>query len=220
MRKRRHCLIGVGATVFVAGCAIVFVSLLTCRAEEKVRTSPLAGSWYPADKAELAKQLDDFLAKAAPAAPEEAPIALVSPHAGYRFCGPTAAYGFKVVSGREFTRVIVLAPSHNARFKGVCVSSFDAYDTPLGRVTIDRAVSDELLQHTSFSRNEEAETREHAVEMQVPFLQMAVKDLKLVPLIVGQMTAEDYRPVAECIRKHVDDKTLVIASSDFTHYGA
>ncbi len=198
--------------------ALIFTRV--CGAEEKVRKSPLAGGWYPADKAELQAQLDGFLKEAASSSVDGDVFALVSPHAGYKFCGKTAAHGFALLKGEEFSRVIILAVNHQSAMKGVCVSSYDAYQTPLGNVPVDRAVCDSLVKHDLFRVATQVEDREHSAEMQLPFLQATVKNCKIVPLIVGMLSADDCKQAAEAIRKFVDDKTLVIASSDFTHYGS
>lgn len=211
-----------GHSLWAVATCLTFaaVMVVACRAEEKVRKSPLAGAWYPADREALQRQLDGFLAEAGEPVPPGEILALVSPHAGYKFCGRTAAHGFAFVKGKEFSRVIILGVNHRAPLKGICVSIYDAYQTPLGKVPVDRVVCDKLAKNALFRTAPQLEDDEHSVEMQIPFLQATVKNLKIVPLIVGTLSADEYRQAAEAIRQFVDDKTLVVASSDFTHYGA
>jgi hypothetical protein len=213
---------GIGHSGWAAVVCFIFALAMGVAgwADEKVRKSPLAGSWYPADKVELEKQLNGFLKEGGDSSVDGEVFALISPHAGYRFCGRTAARGYGLVNGKEFSRVIILAVNHQPyALRDICVSSYDAYQTPLGNVPVDRVVCDELAKNALFRTVARIEENEHSAEMQIPFLQVTAKNLKIVPLIVGMLSADDRKLAAEAIRKVVDEKTLVVASSDFTHYG-
>ncbi|HLG29789.1 MAG TPA: AmmeMemoRadiSam system protein A, partial [Candidatus Brocadiales bacterium] len=114
----------------------------------------------------------------------------------------------------------MLAPSHYGGFKGVSILHVTHYLTPLGLVEVDRDVCDKLLKETSlFGSYPEADKHEHSLETQLPFLQMTLKDFKLVPLLIGYLSNEDIQKVAECIKPLITEDTLLIASSDFTHFG-
>jgi MEMO1 family protein len=185
----------------------------------RVRSSPLAGSWYPAD-AEALRAMVNGLLESAPTPPAGKDIlALISPHAGYQYSGKAAACGYKTLRGKKVDRVLILSPSHYARFRGICVSSYDAYETPLGKVTVEKAVGEALVQNDLFFANPDFEAPEHAVEMQVPFLQMALKDFKIVPLIVGDLDEAGNQQAREILRPYLTPRTLLVVSSDFTHYG-
>jgi len=106
-------------------------------AEKTVRTSPLAGAWYPADKGSLEKMLSSYLAEADPPSFHQRAVALISPHAGYVYSGKAAAHGFKAVKNKNYQRVIIIGPSHYARFHGLVVSTYGYYETPLGKVPVD-----------------------------------------------------------------------------------
>jgi len=185
----------------------------------KVRFSPLAGAWYPAEPENLKKMLHNYLEKAHVPRIKGRILALVSPHAGYRYSGQAAAYGFKTIVGKKFERVILIGPSHYARFQGICVSSYDYYETPLGRVPVEKSVGNKLSHHSLFVAQPDAESREHALEMEIPYLQTVLKDFQIVPLLVGELKETDYPEVAGLLHPFITEKTLIVVSSDFTHFG-
>lgn len=187
----------------------------------KPHASPIAGSWYPGDAKALGAMIDEFLA--AVEAPEETDaIAFVSPHAGYSYSGATAAHVYKAIAKRKPSRVIVIGPSHSVGFRGVSIGDFDCYETPLGRVAVDLETIKALRQCPLVKQNAQAHTREHSVDIQVPFLQRALaKDsFTIVPIVAGQLEKGDLDTLAEALRRVLDDNTVIVASSDFTHYGA
>ena len=185
----------------------------------KVRPSPLAGSWYPADAQEIKTTVKKYLDQAQVAEIKEKIAALISPHAGYQFSGKAASCGFATLRGKNFDRVIIIGPSHHAWFQGICVSSFDFYETPLGRIPVEKKVGEELSHQKLFSFNSEAEAQEHSLEMQIPFLQVVLKNFTIIPLMVGELGENDFAEAAKFLRPYVTEKTLVVVSSDFTHYG-
>ena len=185
----------------------------------KVRFSPLAGNWYPADPDALKKMLDKYLEGAQVPTINGKIFALISPHAGYTYSGQAAAYGFKTLLGKNFNRVMIIGPSHHTGFRGICVSSYDYYETPLGKVPVEKKVGKELSHHNLFLFKPQTEAQEHALEMEIPFLQMVLKNFKIVPLIVGGLKESDYPVAADLLHPFITDKTLVVVSSDFTHYG-
>ncbi|HPD60728.1 MAG TPA: AmmeMemoRadiSam system protein B, partial [Thermodesulfobacteriota bacterium] len=185
----------------------------------KIRPSPLAGSWYPADPQELKALVKKYLDYTQSPEIREKIAALISPHAGYQFSGQAAACGFATLRGKDFDRVIIIGPSHRAWFRGICVSSFDFYETPLGRVPVAKKVSEELSSQKLFLFDPEAEGQEHSLEMQIPFLQVVLKNFTIIPLMVGELGENDFVEAAKFLKPYVTDKTLVVVSSDFTHYG-
>ncbi len=190
--------------------------------EAEVRKAYCAGNWYPADSAVLAKNIDDLLARASPPTLQQKPIAVVSPHAGYRYSAPVAAAGYRCLDGHTYKRVIVLAFSHQSagRYQGVDVpGELTAYRTPLGDVPVDRKVCDALLKSPMFASHPGIDRGEHSLELQLPFLQRVLEEFRLVPLLVGRMSTEDYAEAAKAIIPWLDDETLLVASSDFTHFG-
>ncbi len=207
----------------ILAAAVALLAGASARADEpKVRPPACAGSWYPGDADGLAKMVDDLLAQAKPPAVEGQPIALICPHAGYRYSAWVSAPAYAALRGQTYRRVIVLAFSHRnaGRYRGIDVpKDLTAYATPLGNVPIDRPACDTLLKNPLYSSDPAVDAGEHSLELQLPFLQRVLKDFALVPLLVGQLSESDCTRVAEALLPLVDDRTLLVASSDFTHFG-
>ena len=187
-----------------------------------IRPSAVAGKWYREDPKALKAQIETFLKDAKlPSLPSKI-NALIVPHAGYRFSGPTAAYAYKAIAGRGYNRVVILAPSHYAHFYGASTLDVVAYETPLGQVPVDRKVVKALLKNPLFKERTMAHLREHAIEAQLPFLQIVLKDFKIVPILISEVKDEDIFILADILKKVLGKdikNTLFIASSDFTHFG-
>jgi AmmeMemoRadiSam system protein B len=180
---------------------------------ERIRKPAVAGSFYPSDPAELAAQVDGFLARAKPLGLKGL-RALVSPHAGYVYSGPIAATGYRQVVGLDIDRVVVMAPSHHVAFRGVALPDADAFETPLGIIPISAAARP-LTASSLFVVDSEPHAQEHSLEVQLPFLQRTLKQFELVPLVFGRVDEEQ---VAERLRGLVSPRTLFVASSDLSHY--
>lgn len=184
----------------------------------KIFVSRLKG-WYPQDPARLKQDVDDFISGDA----DETicgVCALLLPHAGYAFSGPVAGVAVRQIRGKTFKRVIALGPSHRIGLPHVIsVPPVDVYSTPLGPIELDRPFILELLKHEGVCCNAQAHDGEHSVQIELPLLQEAIGDFKLVPIVVGQLNLTSTRKLAAILRKLVDEETLVVVSSDFTHYG-
>jgi MEMO1 family protein len=189
-----------------------------------VRPAAVAGSFYPADPAELARTVDAFIASANQ--PPLDAIALVAPHAGYVYSGPVAAYTYASLKGRKISRVIVVAPSHYEAFGFSSVYDGAAYTTPLGRVPVDYAFARKLaagaksIRLSGLGHQATREKPEHSIEVQLPYLQRALGSFELVPIIMGDHRYENCRELALAIAKQLEGTigTLIIASSDLRHY--
>ncbi|MFH0909332.1 MAG: AmmeMemoRadiSam system protein B [bacterium] len=185
----------------------------------RVIRSPIAGSWYPGDPEVLRRDLASYLDGAEDAALPGV-CALIVPHAGYRYSGGVAGFAYRQLKGRSFSRVVVLGPSHSVAMRNiVSIPSAAFYETPLGRVAIDVAFVAKLRASAAFKDIPAASTGEHSVEIQIPFIQQVLPGTPIVPVTVGQLDAEGVRAIAATLRGALDERTLVIASSDFTHYG-
>ena len=184
-----------------------------------VRESAIAGSWYPADPTALASEVDGYLDAATPGDCGRIPLVLVAPHAGYRYSGAAAGEVFAQVRGCPIRRVWVLAPSHRLPLRGVGLYPVDAFRGPLGDLPTDRAVAERLATHPGFQWLERGDGGEHALEIELPFLQRALGSFELVPLLMGQVTPELAEQLAEAIRPELGPGDLVVISTDFTHYG-
>lgn len=205
--------------------ALLAVLTATCSCSEaanRVRYPVVAGQFYTGDAERLAEQVDRFLAAGAGKAKglEGKPIALIAPHAGYAYSGRCAGVAYAPVKGKDYKRVIVLAVNHRGpRFTGGSILRVDAYKTPLGEIPLDRDACHLLLKHKLFVTRPEMHRREHSLEVELPFLQRALGAFKLVPVVVGNGDTDDFAAMAAELGKVTDDATLVVASSDFTHYG-
>lgn len=194
------------------------------QAENTLTTRPAAcaGTWYPGKRDSLAAEVDKLLDQASPPTISGRPLAVIAPHAGYRFSAPVAAAGYRCLRGQSYKRVIVMAFSHryaNA-YRGVHVpADLNAYETPLGIVPVDREIVDKLRKSPLFIDAPGVDREEHSLELQLPFLQRTLKDFRLVPMLVGRMMPTDYARVAEAVLPFIDDSTLLVASSDCTHFG-
>jgi AmmeMemoRadiSam system protein B len=183
-----------------------------------VLESSIAGSWYSSDANELRTEIAAYLAKAR-AEPKQDVIALVLPHAGYAYSGPTAAYGIKSL-GRSYKRVVVIGPTHRLPMEDILsVPRATHYETPLGQIPLDVEFIGTLLQYPLFQSVPAAHQQEHSVEIEIPLLQCRLADFKLVPIVAGQCSYEAVAQAGKILASLIDADTLVIASSDFTHYG-
>ena len=182
--------------------------------------SALAGSWYPADATELRREVQSHL-DAARVSAEARTRALIVPHAGYQYSGRCAGAAYAQVPRGRFRRALLLAPSHRHAFRGAVIHPTDGFETPLGVVRIDREGADSLLRTPGYSANGSPYHEEHSLEIHLPFLQVVDPDLSVVPVLIGSGQAPAVLEVlADGVRRVADEDTLVIVSSDFTHFGA
>lgn len=202
------------------------------RTSDRIRPAAVAGTFYPGRPDRLKAQVEQYLA-AAPLliGPQEAIRALIVPHAGYPYSGPVAAVAYKQLQGRSFDTVVLLGPSHYAHFQGGAIPDVDAFQTPLGEVPLSNKASI-LGQQPPFAVDPPARverpgawgvpaagatphTYEHSLEVQLPFLQTVLKEFEIVPVVFGTV---DPAEAAEAIATILDDRTLLVISSDLSHY--
>jgi len=209
----------------------VTVPILHVRAAEatgaqKIRPAAVAGAFYPADPQALSKMMDDMLANATPAPADGEILAAVAPHAGYPYSGPVAAWTYAALKGHKYSRVVVIAPSHYVSFDFTAVYDGDAYTTPLGQVPVDKEFARRLVKMSSTIQLSEkghqatAEAPEHSVEVQLPWLQKILGNFELVPIVMGDTSYESSRALGVALAKMLrnENDTLVLASSDLSHY--
>jgi len=212
-------------SLLVRSCAIAVmggIMFTFCTAgagAENVRRSPIAGSWYPGTAEGLRKAITGYIDAVGGEKRGRKPIALIMPHAGYRWCGKVAAHGARLIHKGDFDRVIVIGPSHTGSFSGASVPSYTHYATPLGKVEVDRGIRDALLKREGFSCRDRLHAREHSIEIELPWLQVRLGSFKFVPVMVGAMDKRLAKKVAEAIKPYVNERTLLVVSSDFVHYG-
>jgi AmmeMemoRadiSam system protein B/AmmeMemoRadiSam system protein A len=195
--------------------ALIF--LFACKAGGKEPSA--AGTFYPSDKNELKNSVEGFLSKAKTSPQSGRLIAIISPHAGYIFSGQVAAYGYKNLKGSAINKVILLGPSHYVGFKGASIYTKGGFRTPLGTVRINERLAEDLLNETADVRfYPEAYEKEHSIEVQLPFLQTVLKDFTIVPILISSPTRQTIEHLISRLTEIIDEKTLLIASTDLSHY--
>ncbi len=189
-----------------------------------VRPPSVAGLFYPAGKDELrhtcAKYMEDARRELSSLADDRL-FGIVAPHAGYQYSGYTAAHGYASIPPNSFQRVIVVSPSHREYFDGISVFSGKSYSTPLGEIEVDVGLRESFLELAGESAIESraGHKTEHALEVQLPFLQLALGSFKLLPIVMGDQNRKYCGILGKVIADLVSgDRTLVVASSDLSHY--
>ena len=177
----------------------------------------MAGRFYPADPVQLRGLINDLLHQVAPTN-FPPPKALIVPHAGYVYSGPIAASAFALLKPARdiIKRVVLLGPSHYVPFEGLAATSVGAFATPLGNVEVDVEAVRRMCSLRQVVVLDEAHEQEHALEVQLPFLQTVLNTFKLVPLAVGDASAKEVSEVLEALWGGTD--TRFIISSDLSHY--
>ncbi|MGA1999688.1 MAG: AmmeMemoRadiSam system protein B [Terriglobales bacterium] len=209
----------------VSGVMLLTMLMVSANDVGQVRPAAVAGTFYPADRSELEKTVDGLLAGAQVAPVQGHVWAIISPHAGYPYSGAVAAHAYALVKGQKFRRVVVIAPSHYESFDFASIYDGDAYATPLGQVAVDKsfaaklAGASPLLQLSSRGHTPSGDRREHALEVQLPFLQRALGDFQLVPIVMGEQSYEVSRALGVALAKTITGPdTLIVASSDLSHF--
>jgi len=189
-------------------------------ANVNVRAPAVAGQFYSADTLQLRRDVAHYLsaAQTPEIKPSHPPKAIIAPHAGYVYSGPIAGTAYATLAAVRDTirHVILLGPAHRVGFRGLAVSSADAFTTPLGEVALDRAAIARISTLPGVVELDEAHALEHSLEVQLPFLQVMLSDFDLVPLVVGDAAPDEVADVLEALWG--GPETLIVISSDLSHY--
>ncbi len=188
---------------------------------KEVREPAVSGLFYSDRPEILLRDVKTFLSKAKRERVDGEIVGLVSPHAGYMYSGQVAAHAYKLLEGKQFDTVIVVAPSHRVDFKGASLYDRGGYRTPLGIVPVDAELSKKMMQAwTGIRYLPEAHRQEHSLEVQIPFLQVVLESFQLIPIVM-----EPYWSLQTCqnLAKAISDtvqgkKVLLIASTDLSHF--
>jgi len=182
--------------------------------------SSLAGQWYSDDAQELSEELESYISNVPEKDKLDNVMAILLPHAGYQYSGQVAAYGINQIIGRRYKRVIVLGPTHRVHMiDTVSIPDYDYIETPLGRQPLDIEFIQKLREHPEVLSIEQVHKHEHSVQIEIPLLQYVFDDFKLVPIVVGHLDIETIKKIAKILVDNIDNETLIVVSSDFTHYG-
>lgn len=182
----------------------------------RVRPPAVAGLFYPADPSELESAVEALLDGHAGTGP--APKAIVVPHAGYVFSGPIAGSAYARVrpARGRITRVVLLGPAHRTPDAGIAASGADAFATPLGQLPVDTGAREALVEAGLVTIRDDAHAEEHSLEVQLPFVQVCLGDVTVLPLAVGPVAPDRVADVLD--RVWGGDETLVVVSTDLSHY--
>jgi len=184
-----------------------------------VRPAQVAGYFYPSNPDKLKKDLNLLLDVTKPKEKFEKIFGIVAPHAGYIYSGKTAAHAYNLLVGKKYKTVVVISPSHSEYFPGVSIFEGDAYETPLGILKVDNEFREKLETDDGIIfKGYEGHRREHALEVQLPFLQAVLNDFKIVPVVMGDQSKRNVDTLAKKLSEVSDDETLVVASSDLSHF--
>jgi AmmeMemoRadiSam system protein B/AmmeMemoRadiSam system protein A len=188
---------------------------------KEIREPAVAGAFYPDKPEVLSRDVKKYLENSKKEKIEGDIVALISPHAGYMYSGQVAAYAYKLVEGRAFDSVVVVAPSHRVLFKGASLYDRGGYRTPLGVVPIDTELSKKMMERRKeIQFLPEAHSQEHSLEVQIPFLQVVLKTFNLIPIVMEPYWSwETCQSVASAIAETVKGKrVLLVASTDLSHF--
>lgn len=181
----------------------------------------VAGSFYPADRKRLEEEVDSFLDAADGAKGEGRLLALISPHAGYMYSGHVAGHSYARLKGEDISTVLLIGPCHHAAVSGAVIYPGSGLRTPLGVVPVDETLASSLENDSAGVRlAAEPFAREHSLEVQLPFLQRTLQEFRVVPILVGRMTADSYRHLADGMAAILerDEKSILVISTDLSHY--
>jgi MEMO1 family protein len=184
-----------------------------------IKKMAAAGTFYPAEAARLTSDLDNYLNMAV-----QTPLTghlriIIAPHAGLVYSGRTAAAAYKQLIGSNFTKAIIIGPSHYFRFDHAAILTEGNWETPLGNVNIDSDLGKKILSpEQNILEDKTVYEKEHSLEMQTIFLKKMVPNIKIVPILLSSPTEEVMAALAYKIALNIDERTLVVISSDMSHY--
>ena len=183
--------------------------------KDKIRKPAVAGTFYPANKNQLKEMIDKYLSEIKIDKNEKRKLkALIVPHAGYIYSGPIAASGFVLLKNKNFKKTIIIGPSHYVHLKKASIPQVEYYETPIGLVKLSN-LSKKLLNENCFDYIAEAHTKEHCLEIEIPFLQTVMKETEIIPIVTGQSQINE---ITDSLINNIDQDTLIIVSSDLSHF--
>jgi AmmeMemoRadiSam system protein B/AmmeMemoRadiSam system protein A len=215
--------------IFLAAAAVAGLAGSGVKGNEmdkSIRRPAVAGQFYTSDPGALRAEIERLIDAADPQAFEGDVLALISPHAGYVYSGQTAAHGYSLLEKGQFKTVVVISPCHVEHFRFSSIYDGDAYETPLGQVEIDKELSSEIASRSDLVRiareghgTGPGGRGEHSLEVQIPFLQVALGDFRIVPVVMGDQSPDVVRALGEALAESLAGrKALIVASTDLSHF--
>jgi MEMO1 family protein len=192
--------------------------------KNSVRQPAVAGTFYPGEENELRNMILEMLQQTSTEQIENHIVGIISPHAGYTYSGKVAAEAYKQIEISKYDNVIVIAPSHFEYFDG-CSIYFGNYETPLGIVSTNIEIADSIVSKSPAIMNaSKGHFQEHSLEVQIPFLQICLRDFKLIPVVMGKQDYLTAKELSNAVYAVLSDpafenqRTLIVGSSDLSHY--
>ena len=185
------------------------------------RLPVVEGTFYYADPLKLTQQLDSFFSKVPEVTITGEILGMVVPHAGYIYSGFTAAVAYDLLKERDIKDVVIISPSHREYFKAVTIFDGLGYSTTFGNIDINQNIREELLKYDLIKESNKGHGQEHALEVQLPFLQRVLKSgFNILPLVMGDQSEDINLMLGEILFKVFEKKKnyLIVASSDLSHY--
>jgi len=186
-----------------------------------VRSPVLAGTWYPGNPEVLRQTVGEYLSGANPSGAEGKVVTAIVPHAGYVYSGRVAAYSYKLLQRSAPKTVFLIGPSHRVGFRGISVSQYSGYKTPLGVAPVDQDLAKKLLSmNPQMKWVSQADAQEHSLEIQIPFLQSVLKEFHIVPILMGEQDLETCALLAKSLVQVLRNKenAVILASTDLSHF--
>ncbi|MFA5004794.1 MAG: AmmeMemoRadiSam system protein B, partial [Candidatus Omnitrophota bacterium] len=186
----------------------------------ELKNAEFAGQFYPAKKKELAAMLSDYASAVATPALQGDILAIIVPHAGYGYSGKTASSAYNLIRRKPYKTVVIIGSSHHYPFSGFSVYAKGAFATPLGELKVDEAFSSQLTgKKANITFDKQAFEGEHSLEVQLPFLQSALNDFLIVPVVTGDVTLDDCKEFAKLLKNAIGlrEDVLIVASTDMYH---
>ncbi len=213
---------GVHLMFFLTGCE----AAENPKEQNNIRKPSVAGSFYPANPAALKKMIAEYMDEAETPQIEQPVMGIISPHAGYIYSGSVAAHAYALLKNQSVQRVVVISPSHVDSFRGASIYNGHFYETPLGKIKVDRDFSERLAAESDLIKlSAEGHTTkyqgrgEHALEVQLPFLQHVLEEFELVAVVMGEQSYESCRALGRALGELIENnETIIVASSDLSHF--
>lgn len=179
---------------------------------ENIKKASAAGKFYPSDKTKLINMMATFQKEAQPGYQSRA---IIVPHAGYIYSGELAAKGYQYLD-KSAKNVFIIAPAHYERIYGCAISDYDAFETPLGKINVNKELSKKLIEQFKYETCNSAFEKEHSIEVQLPFIQTFLPQAKIIPVLYG---CQDYKIISELIKYlWQNEENAFVISSDLSHF--
>jgi AmmeMemoRadiSam system protein B len=187
---------------------------------DNIRKAAVAGYFYPLDAAELSEQVTNLLNENKLDKNFNDVLGIIVPHAGYIYSGKSAAIAYNVLKeNRDFETAIILSPSHHEYFSGISIFDGNFYQTPLGNIPINKELATEIVNVSkTITFSNKGHKKEHAIEVQLPFLQTIKRDFSIVPIVIGNQSTQFLQDLSNVLSQIVDGRVVIIVSSDLSHF--